>query len=70
MVGVDSDLKAVTIDLSIGALAFADQAGLHAGENIALVLKSDFEYSEQHNHWQWQSELYWQAGEVFGNRFI
>ncbi|MCP5244979.1 MAG: hypothetical protein H6937_03020 [Burkholderiales bacterium] len=63
--GVESNLKAASIDLSIAAFAFADHAGLHAGEGIELMLKSDLEYSSLHDHWRWQSDLYWSAGEVF-----
>ena len=63
--GVESNLKAAAIDLSIGTFAFTDQAGLHAGENIDLILKSDFEFSELHNHWRWRSDVNWTAGEIF-----
>ncbi len=63
--GSKSDLNTATIDLSIDEAAFADQSGLHAGENIKLVLKSEFVFTNRHNQWQWRSNLYWEQGEVF-----
>ncbi len=60
-----SGLKAATVDMSVVALTFADQAGLHAGEDITIALKSNIVRSMQHNQWHWQSDLYWQDGEIF-----
>lgn len=60
-----SGLKIASIDMSVDALTFADQSGLHAGEDISLALKSNIARSMQPNQWDWQSDLYWQDGEVF-----
>lgn len=65
--GDETDLKSAGIDLSIKALSFSDQAGLHAGENIQIAFKAGLNRSSytNPNQWHWHSEIYWQQGEVF-----
>jgi len=63
--GNGSSLRTAVAELSVDALAFSDQTGLHAGENIKLALKSDLKYNSRLNRWQWKSDVYWQQGEVF-----
>ncbi|MCP5293049.1 MAG: hypothetical protein H6938_11055 [Burkholderiales bacterium] len=65
---VNGDLKGVTsagIDLSIDALAFSDAAGMHAGEDIALSVKSNIEHDARHQHWKWRGDVHWRQGAVF-----
>lgn len=65
---VNGDLNGVTsagIDLSIDALAFSDAAGMHAGEDITLSVKSNIEHDAQRQHWKWRGDVLWRQGAVF-----
>ncbi|MCW5618120.1 MAG: hypothetical protein KIS65_02745 [Nitrosomonas sp.] len=64
----NGDLTGMTsahIDLSVDALAFSDPTGMHAGENIALSVKSNVMRNPQHQHWDWRGDVLWQQGAVF-----
>ncbi len=64
----NGDLKGLTsacIDMSVDELAFADSAGMHAGENIKLSVKSNVVRNPRHQHWDWQGDILWQQGAVF-----
>jgi len=58
-------LKSAGMDLLVDELAFSDQAGLHAGEKIKLLLRSNATLDLLHNHWQWHSDVRWQQGAIF-----
>lgn len=49
--------------IDVDGLAFADAAGLHAGEKIAATLQADA--ARKGDDWRWQARLAWRAGAVF-----
>ncbi len=58
-------LTSARIDMSVSELAFSDPAGMHAGENITLSVKSNIMRNPRHQHWDWHGDILWQQGEVF-----
>jgi len=68
LIQLDGDregLSAVHADLTVDELAFSDQTGMHAGENIKLAIISNAKFDTQHAHWNLYSEIHWQQGAVF-----
>ncbi len=63
--GDKSNLRTGIADLSVDTLAFSDQMGLRAGENIKFTVKANLKYVSRLNGWQWESDIHWQQGEVF-----
>ena len=63
--GYRKGLSAVHADLTVDGLAFSDQVGMHAGEDITLSLTSSARQDSKHNHWNLHSEIHWQKGAVF-----
>lgn len=63
--GNGADLRTAAMDLSIEKLAFSDRGGLHAGDNISLLLKGGINRAPHQSRWHWHSDVYWQQGEVF-----
>jgi hypothetical protein len=62
----DADgLTHVAVDLSVHALGFSDQAGLHAGEKIEFAFRANADYLPKNNEWHWDAALKWPQGEVF-----
>ncbi|MDH5479771.1 MAG: hypothetical protein OEX11_03315, partial [Nitrosomonas sp.] len=53
------------VDLSVNRLSFSDQIGLHAGENLELILKANADYIAENKRWRWHTEMDWLQGEVF-----
>ncbi|MBB5017708.1 hypothetical protein HNQ59_000977 [Chitinivorax tropicus] len=58
-------VTAVSGQLAIQQLVFADQTGLHAGDKLAGQLSWVAQRAGE--QWQWQGQLDWQQGEVFWN---
>ncbi len=63
--GNAAGLTQLAVDLSVNALSFSDQVGLHAGEKIELAIKANADYIAKNNEWHWQTALSWPQGEVF-----
>ena len=61
--GAGRELKQLKADLGLRSAAFSDAEGLHAGEKIDGRLKLGL--SRMADRWQWQAQMWWQAGEVF-----
>lgn len=59
----DSGDMRVETEITLRAGAFADEAGLHAGEGLAgrFALRAQ----GRGEHWQWRAEEEWSQGEVF-----
>ena len=49
--------------VAVDGMAFADAAGLHAGEKIGATLEADA--SGNAGEWRWNARLTWRTGEVF-----
>lgn len=55
----------IDIALMVDALAFSDNSGLHAGEDINVAINMTATHSLIDNRWHWRSDINWQNGGVF-----
>jgi hypothetical protein len=58
---------AITVQIDLEGLAFADATGLHAGEKIAAALHADV--TRAGADWRWKAKVAWRAGAVFWQPF-
>jgi len=63
--GTGDGVADIDIALMVDALAFSDNSGLHAGEDINVAINMNATHHLIGGHWQWQSDISWQSGGVF-----
>ncbi len=63
--GHQGGLSRVIADLSIQKFSFSDQEGLHAGENINLLVKAGAKQNTRSQQWAWRSDIAWKQGGIF-----
>lgn len=62
-VGEQRSLRRLKASFRVVGAAFSDEAGLHAGDKLAV--DGELELRRQMARWDWAGKLRWSAGEVF-----
>ncbi len=63
--GNAEEVTKIVAELLIDALAFSDNSGLHAGENVSVEINVNAKFMPRNKQWQWQGKFAWLNGEVF-----